>query len=264
MAGRADGVDYMTPAGHLSVSYISGKALRNASVPAVVLGGILPDLDFIFIFFDWFNQVHRVLTHNLLFVLLFSAAGFLAAPGDRRKAVSAGLFTGGILHLLIDSCINMETDIPVNVSPGSADVPERLRALDNSQPHAVLATVSDGLPYTSLVAFRFTSDLKGIIFATPRATRKYRSILKNRNVSVLVDNRSNTLNDYLGAEAVTAAGTARPVRRGRKRDKLAVLLMEKHPALKEFINAPGTALVLVDISVYQHVGGFQETTRWSP
>lgn len=96
----------MTPAGHLSISYISGKGFRNIPITAVVLGGILPDLDFIFIFFDWFNQAHRVVTHNLPFVLLFSITGFLSAPKERKKSVSLGLFIGGILHLLIDSVMD--------------------------------------------------------------------------------------------------------------------------------------------------------------
>jgi nitroimidazol reductase NimA-like FMN-containing flavoprotein (pyridoxamine 5'-phosphate oxidase superfamily) len=154
--------------------------------------------------------------------------------------------------------------IPVNVKPGSVNVRERLRALDSSQPHAVLATDSGNSPYTSLVAYKLTPDLKGIIFATPRNTRKYRNILKNHNVSVLIDTRSNTANDYLQAEAVTVTGSAKPVRRGRKRDELADLLRKKHPALKEFINASSTMIVLVESAVYMHVGGFQKTTEWVP
>jgi len=96
----------MTPAGHLSVSYISGRSIKNISLSAVLIGAVMPDLDFVFIFFDWFNQVHRVLTHNLIFVLFFSITGFLAAPKERKKAVCLGLFTGGILHLLIDSVMD--------------------------------------------------------------------------------------------------------------------------------------------------------------
>lgn len=73
---------------------------------AIIIGGILPDLDFIFIFFEWFNQVHRVITHNILFVCLVSIAGLLAAPKDRKKAVCAGLFIGGIMHLFVDSVMD--------------------------------------------------------------------------------------------------------------------------------------------------------------
>lgn len=152
--------------------------------------------------------------------------------------------------------------IPVNVRPGSVDVQERLRVLDRSEPHAVLATISDNSPYTSLLAYTLTPDLKGIVFATPRKTRKYRNIIQNHNVSLLIDTRSNSSRDYLEAEAVTATGWARPVRRGRERSELADLLIEKHPALKEFINAPTTAIILVEIEAYMHVSRFQETTEW--
>ena len=96
----------MTPAGHLSISYISGRSMKNISLSAVLIGAVLPDLDFIFIFFDWFNQVHRIISHNLLYVALVSILGTLAAPGERKKAVGLGLLTGGIMHLFVDSIMD--------------------------------------------------------------------------------------------------------------------------------------------------------------
>lgn len=96
----------MTPLGHLSVSYITGKSLKNISLPAVVIGGMLPDIDFLFIFFDWFNNIHRVVSHNLLFIICIALSGALFSSRDRWKAVGLGLFLGGCIHLLIDSCMD--------------------------------------------------------------------------------------------------------------------------------------------------------------
>ncbi len=80
--------------------------MKSISLPALLIGAILPDLDFIFIFFEWFNQAHRVVTHNLSFICLASLAGFIASPGNRKKGVSLGLLAGGLSHLLIDSVMD--------------------------------------------------------------------------------------------------------------------------------------------------------------
>lgn len=96
----------MTPIGHFSVAYISGKSLYRASLPAVIIGGLLPDIDFTFVLFDFFNQVHRVITHNILFILLAVVCGVLLASRGRKVPVGLGLLLGGALHLFIDSCMD--------------------------------------------------------------------------------------------------------------------------------------------------------------
>lgn len=96
-----------------------------------------------------------------------------------------------------------EKPVPDKVSKGNIYVPDRLSILNKTQPHAVLATDSDGQPYTSLIAFALTPDMKGVVFATPKSTRKYKNILKNKYVSLLIDTRSNTETDYMNAESVT-------------------------------------------------------------
>jgi membrane-bound metal-dependent hydrolase YbcI (DUF457 family) len=101
----------MTPLGHISVSFISGScfirnSFRDTALPALIIGGILPDMDFLFILFDWFNKVHRVISHNLLFILLVALTGFIIAKSGNKKIVALGLFTGGLLHLAIDSCLD--------------------------------------------------------------------------------------------------------------------------------------------------------------
>ncbi len=96
----------MTPLGHLSVAYISGKSIKNISLPAIIIGGVLPDIDFLFIFFDWFNKYHRVITHNLFFITLAAIIGSFLVSGNQRKIVMLSVFLGGISHLFIDSCMD--------------------------------------------------------------------------------------------------------------------------------------------------------------
>lgn len=152
--------------------------------------------------------------------------------------------------------------IPATISKGKVSVLARLKRFDRTQRHAVLATVLNDQPHASLVAFALTPDCRGLLFATPTRTTKYRNMLKNSRVSLVVDNRENSQADYLGAEACTILGRAREVRRKQARTVLAGVLARKHPALREFINTPTTALMLVKIERCLHIGRFQTVTEW--
>ena len=156
-----------------------------------------------------------------------------------------------------------ENPVPDKVSKGNIYVPDRLSILNKTQPHAVLATDSDGQPYTSLIAFALTPDMKGVVFATPKSTRKYKNILKNKYVSLLIDTRSNTETDYMDAESVTIIGNAQPLRKSKKWLGMAKILINKHPKLTKFINSYNTALVLVEINKCIHVTRFQSISEWN-
>ncbi len=77
-----------------------------------------------------------------------------------------------------------------------------------SQKFAVLSTQEPDHPYLSLVAYAETGDLRTILFATNRATRKYGNISSKSGVALLVDNRSNEAADIREAVAVTIIGRA--------------------------------------------------------
>lgn len=158
---------------------------------------------------------------------------------------------------------NKET-IPTTTSRGSASVPERLKMLDRTQQFAVLATEEAGIPYTSLIAFALSPDLTQVLFATPKSTRKYKNIMTGKHVALLVDSRSHGGKDLLGAEAITIAGIAAPLRRGRSRDELAAVFLRKHPELEEFVQSATTALVSVSIRECVHVNRFQAVSVWRP
>jgi membrane-bound metal-dependent hydrolase YbcI (DUF457 family) len=96
----------MTPIGHLSVSYITGRSIKGISIPAVMIGGLLPDFDFLFLFFEWFNQIHRVISHNIIFIIVASIVASVFAPRGRKQAVGLGLFLGALTHLFIDSVMD--------------------------------------------------------------------------------------------------------------------------------------------------------------
>ena len=155
-----------------------------------------------------------------------------------------------------------EESIPDRIKKGTIPVLDRLNALDKDQLHAVLATDSDGQPYTSMIAYALTLDKKGIVFVTPQKTRKYKNILKNNRVSLLIDTRSNTEKDYMSAESLTILGNAIPVGKGQKWSELAGVLTRKHPNLNEIIHSPETKLIFVEIIRCIHVTRFQTVSEW--
>jgi membrane-bound metal-dependent hydrolase YbcI (DUF457 family) len=97
----------MTPIGHASLSYITGKAFRRISISAIIFGGLVPDFDFLFLFFDWFNQVHRVVSHNLFFIVAVSFISSVVASKGRKTVVGLSVLSGGLLHLFFDSFMDI-------------------------------------------------------------------------------------------------------------------------------------------------------------
>ena len=135
-----------------------------------------------------------------------------------------------------------------------------LRELFASQKLAVLATHNRNRSYASLVAFAATKNLKTLVFATTRATRKYANLLQNPHVALLVDNRSNREADFHQAIAVTATGKAAPAAE-KEEKRLQKLYLAKHPHLQEFVSASSCELFKVELDTYYLVSRFQNVVE---
>jgi nitroimidazol reductase NimA-like FMN-containing flavoprotein (pyridoxamine 5'-phosphate oxidase superfamily) len=131
-----------------------------------------------------------------------------------------------------------------------------LKGILTSQNLAVIATQKEGQPFTALVAFAATDDLKHLLFATTRATRKFANLTADERVALLVDNRQNQASDFSNAVAVTAFGKAAEVE-DAEREYFLNLYLAKHSHLKGFATAPTCALITVEIDRYEVVQRFQ-------
>jgi len=143
-----------------------------------------------------------------------------------------------------------------------AKLRQRLRGLMETQRLAVVATIGKGAPYTSLVAFASTTDLKKLVFATLRSTSKYKNLKKDPQVSVLVDDRGNSPSDIVSAVTVSAIGKAFEPKSGRK--GLERLFLDKHPYLADFVASPDCALICVRPEKYLFVSRFQDVAIITP
>jgi nitroimidazol reductase NimA-like FMN-containing flavoprotein (pyridoxamine 5'-phosphate oxidase superfamily) len=137
---------------------------------------------------------------------------------------------------------------------------DELRRLCDTQSLAVLSTCREGKPYSSLIGFALSSDLKQIIFATLRHTRKYNNIQGNEHISILIDSRSNKIEDFSDAVAVTAIGTAHEAQ-GELRDEVAQTYVQRHFYLKDFVKDPNCALIVMQVKRYIMVSRFQQVTE---
>ena len=142
----------------------------------------------------------------------------------------------------------------------TAQLKEFLKDLFSSQRLAVLATQSRKQPYGNLVAFMATNDLKHLLFATTRATRKYANISSNPRIAMVVDNRSNREADFHQAAAVTATGVVKEIE-GPEKNRFQKLYLAKHPYLKEFVSSPTCALLRMDVETYYVVRQFQNVVE---
>ena len=131
--------------------------------------------------------------------------------------------------------------------------------LFSDQLFGVLSTTGESGPHSSIVSFVSADDLKSIIFSTPRQTRKYKNIIGNPAVSLLIDNRSNRIVDLEEVTAVEARGTAEEVDSSRLY-MYRELFEEKYPDMGDFIHSPGNALMRVAVRRYDIVRHFQNVT----
>jgi len=141
-------------------------------------------------------------------------------------------------------------------APRIAKLKSLLGELFESQYFSVLATQSEGRLHTSLVAFAATEDLGALLFATPKATRKFHYLTAHPEVSIFVDNRSNDVADLYRVTGVTISGTAE-VPSGFDREEMLRLYLRKHPQMEEFARSPNSALVRVKVRKYDVVTEFQ-------
>lgn len=130
----------------------------------------------------------------------------------------------------------------------------------NSQGLGVLATSASGHPYTTLVGFTAGEGWREIYFATHRSTRKFSNLQEDKRVSLLIDNRSNSAEDFRHAAALSATGTAQEIPR-EDQEQWNKTFLKKHPMLKDFVNAPSCALFRISVQRYSLVQRFQDVVE---
>ncbi len=137
---------------------------------------------------------------------------------------------------------------------------EYIKSVILNETFAILSSEGKGKPHASLVASTAYNELKSLLFATYKNTRKYENILQNPKVAVLFDNRSCEIKSSKEIVVITAFGVANEiVAENLSAAKEAHL--KKHHDLKEFIASTDCALFEVQVDAYQIVKGI-ENVEW--
>lgn len=142
-------------------------------------------------------------------------------------------------------------------------IKEKLLILLNSQVTGVLATESEHQPYASLIAFSFTDDLRKIIFATPNNTTKFRNLVQNPHVSVVIDSRQNNPENFSCSTAVTVLGVSRELK-GDTKLKKQQIHSGRLPGLADFLAMEVIALFEIEVKRYIITEGLNSTVVYVP
>ncbi len=114
---------------------------------------------------------------------------------------------------------------------------EKMKSLVREHDTCVLATVSEGRPHCSLMAYAVDDACGEIYMVTPRTTRKYKNLLNNPHVSLLIDTRGEHAGQKSPeSKALTVEGMFRPIPDTEKRLAAEARLSAAHPYLKVFIS----------------------------
>jgi general stress protein 26 len=135
---------------------------------------------------------------------------------------------------------------------------EKMKALVRRKDICVLSTVSqEASPHCSLMAYIADEECREIYMVTHRSTMKYKNLLLNPVVSLLIDSREVTPRQQ--AQALTVSGVCRPIDDENKRDRVEAQLLRQHPQLKDFIKNPDTAVICIKVRSFLLLNGLTDS-----
>ena len=113
----------------------------------------------------------------------------------------------------------------------------------------VMATVANGAPHCSLMSYATDDECREIYMATLKDTKKYRNLVANPTVSLLIDTRDASPKDK--TRALTVTGIFQNVEQEQRRTDIHKALIKKHPDLKTFFNNPDARIITVRVVALQ-------------
>jgi nitroimidazol reductase NimA-like FMN-containing flavoprotein (pyridoxamine 5'-phosphate oxidase superfamily) len=138
---------------------------------------------------------------------------------------------------------------------------EKMKALAKKKDTCVLATVSGVEPHCSLMSYATDDDCREIYMITHKQTKKYRNLLHNGKVSLLIDTREE--DQAVGREvtkALTINGVFQKIEDQQEKKKAVDRLLEKHPPLRKFADTPDAEVFAVRIKSFQLLEGISDSS----
>lgn len=127
----------------------------------------------------------------------------------------------------------------------------------------VLATCSENKPNSSLMQYTCNKDASEMYMLTLKGSTKHENILRNPQVSLLVDTRNDSMGNREGIRALTIYGKASITEEAALREVLIAQLVEKNPSLAVFAENPEVCLISVRIEGFLLLDGLVESSYFT-
>lgn len=136
---------------------------------------------------------------------------------------------------------------------------EEMKRLLKEKDLCVLATVSGGRPHCSLMVYVTDEDCREVYLVTLKQTTKYKNLMENSSVSLLIDTRE----EHSGhrrheAKALTVAGLFHRIEDKEEKALVRERLLNRHPHMKEFMAHPDAEPFSVKITSLLLLHGLTE------
>ena len=135
---------------------------------------------------------------------------------------------------------------------------EEMKALAREKDICVLATITDGKPYCSLMAYVTNKACTEMYMVTHSQTQKYQNLVTNPAVSLLIDTRDTAPRS--AAQAMTVEGVFGKIKDPVKVNKVRQKLLSTHPHLKEFMGHPNAEVFQIRIKSFLMLNGLTEAS----
>jgi nitroimidazol reductase NimA-like FMN-containing flavoprotein (pyridoxamine 5'-phosphate oxidase superfamily) len=124
----------------------------------------------------------------------------------------------------------------------------KMKALAKQKDICVLATASENKPHCSLMAYATDDECSEIYMVTNRDTKKYRNLIQNPTISLLIDTRDEVEDSgRLRSKALTVEGEFQPIKEAEKEVLVRKRLRAKHPHLDELLSYPDSEVFSIRV-----------------
>lgn len=137
---------------------------------------------------------------------------------------------------------------------------DEMKALIRKKDVCVLATVSGGEPHCSLMSYVTDDDCRNFFLITHRDTKKFRNLMQNTAVSLLIDTREEDVGQKREQVcALTVSGAFQTMENREQGTLYREKLLARHPHLKDFAKNENTEVFCVRARSFQLLRGVSES-----
>ncbi len=133
----------------------------------------------------------------------------------------------------------------------------QMQALVREKNICVLATDTDGKPYCSLMAYVPDEACSEIYMVTHRVTQKYKNLMQNPAVSLMIDSRESAKRKSI--QALTVEGFYYKIENKAKRAEVKEKILKEHPHLLTFANHPDADILRIQVRSFLLLNGLSES-----